>query len=188
MASSQGTTRSLFCGEVIWSQSKYYVMNLLENFEWEAKKYGYIAMCTWKYPRLLVNNFSSNWNTSIIHLLASQNDHLLTFMPNNVHEKKSLLLWMRCVCVQHLSGFNHQFVDSLTFQNHVFKTASPYEMYVEFLLKLYISQLVAPIEALFVTSSPGFGGLYSDINFLSSDNHTGSYLRNNNHKLNVTVL
>ena len=26
-----------------------------------------------------------------VHLLASQNDHLLTFVQNNVHEKKRLL-------------------------------------------------------------------------------------------------
>ena len=37
-------------------------------------------------------------------------------------------------------------------------------MYGEF-LKWYISQLVAPIEALFVASPLGFGGLHDDIIF-----------------------
>ena len=37
-------------------------------------------------------------------------------------------------------------------------------MYGEF-LKWHISQLVAPIEALFVASPPAFGGLHNDIKF-----------------------
>ena len=37
-------------------------------------------------------------------------------------------------------------------------------MYGEF-LKWHISQLVAPIEALFVASPLAFGGLHNDINF-----------------------
>ena len=51
-------------------------MNLWDYFEQEAKKHERVVKCV---PRLLVNYFSSNWNTLIsIHLLASQNDHLLT--------------------------------------------------------------------------------------------------------------
>ena len=44
--------------------------------------------------------------------------------------------------------------------------ASPQEMYGEF-LKWHISQLVAPIEALFAASPLGFGGLHDDINFFA---------------------
>ena len=39
-------------------------------------------------------------------------------------------------------------------------------MYEEF-LKWHISQLVAPIGALFVASPLAFGGLYDDINFFA---------------------
>ena len=42
--------------------------------------------------------------------------------------------------------------------------ASPQEMHGEF-LKWHTSQLVAPIEALFVASPLGFGGLHDDIFF-----------------------
>ena len=79
MASSQRTTQSLFCGEAIWSQSKCYIMNVWDYFK----------------PRLSVKDFNSSCNTLTIHLLASWNNHLLTFVPSNVHEK----IWMMtCLC------------------------------------------------------------------------------------------
>ena len=66
-------------------------MNKWDYFEREAKKVNIKQSVLGKYPRLSVKDFSSSWNTLTIHLLASQNDHLLTFMPNNVYEKKRLL-------------------------------------------------------------------------------------------------
>ena len=44
--------------------------------------------------------------------------------------------------------------------------ASPLEMFGEF-SKWHISQLVAPIEALFVASPLAFGGLHDDIIFFA---------------------
>ena len=64
-------------------------MNIWDYFEEEAKKC--VAKCSQLYQRLLVKDFSSNWSTLTIHILASWNDHLLTFEPNYVHEKKRLL-------------------------------------------------------------------------------------------------
>ena len=49
---------------------------------------GLLAKPAWKIPKSNGKDFSSSWNTLTIHLLAPWNDHLLTFVPNNVHENK----------------------------------------------------------------------------------------------------
>ena len=58
-------------------------MNKWDYFEQEAKKNGLLAK-----RALKIKDFGSSWNTLTIHLLASKNNHLLTFVPNNVHEIK----------------------------------------------------------------------------------------------------
>ena len=90
MASSQRIAQSLFRCEAIGSQGKHYSMDIWDYFEQEAKKNGLLVKCAWKHPRLSVKDFNSSWNTLTMHLLASWNDQLLTFMPNNAHKKKRL--------------------------------------------------------------------------------------------------
>ena len=51
-----------------------------------------------------------------IHYYTFTDDHLLTFTPN---KRSRMFMWRKdyeqwCICAQHFSGFNHQFVSSLT--------------------------------------------------------------------------
>ena len=63
-------------------------MNIQDYFEQEAKEKWTFSKV---HPENTVKDFNSGWNTLIILLLASRNDHLLTFVPSNVHEMKRLL-------------------------------------------------------------------------------------------------
>ena len=127
-----------------------------------------------KYPRLSEKDLNSSWDALTIHLLASWNDHLLTFVHNNIHENKTL--WHNCL-VLWLVSFKTMFLNSFSIEN----------MW-EF-LKWHISQLVAPIEVLFVASPPEFGKLYNDVVVLSSMRWSQCrLLRNIYHKFIATLL
>ena len=52
----------------------------------KPRKNRLLAKCAGKYPRLSVKDFKSSWKTLTIHLPAPWNDHLLTFVPNNVNK------------------------------------------------------------------------------------------------------
>ena len=76
------------------------------------------------------------------------------------------------ICVQHLSGLNHRFVDSLNLKP-CFQTASPHRKCMR-ILKWRISQVVAPIYTWEIRHSsflhnpaPGFNGLHNDITFFA---------------------
>ena len=76
-------------------------MNTWDYFEREAKKNGRLVKCSQKIPKAVGKGFQQKLEyISYIasYLLASWNDHLLTFVLNNVHEKKSLIRMMMHLC------------------------------------------------------------------------------------------
>ena len=151
MASSQRTIQFLFCGETILSQGKHYIMNVWDYYEREAKKkWAFSEVCLENTQRLPVKDFSSSWNILTIHLLASWNDHLLTFLPNHVYEKNML------VCNICLALTTNLLTCSL--QSHVLKQL----LHRKCMGSGISPPLVAPIKVLFVASPSGFGKLHNE--------------------------
>ena len=87
VASSQGIMRSLFVVKQFETK-----VSIINELLWKRSHKIYVAKCAWKYQKVSVKDVSSSWNTLInYNLLASWNDYLLTFMPNNAYTKKRLL-------------------------------------------------------------------------------------------------
>ena len=101
-------------------------------------------------------------------------------------KRKDHFEWWRYFA-QHFSGFNHQFIDPLT-SKPCFKLL-PHRKCVGIFEVAYLPA-GGSYWSLFVSSPLGFGGLHDDINIfiLLWGNHTRSYERNSNSKLNMYLL